>query len=85
MVNVQLFSKTFCLDCHALKKQIDELEQTKLNVNEFNLDTFEGLAESLYYQVFETPTVYINEIRLSGNVDEIVCKIKEEIKEDINV
>jgi len=61
MGKVKLFWKAECPLCHNAKIIGRMLKQDGLVVDDYNLDTADGLAEASYYGVKSTPTMIIED------------------------
>lgn len=68
MGRVKIFYKSDCPLCGTALKLKESLIREKIDVEYYNVETAEGLAEATYYGVLSVPTVIIedrmeNEIR----------------------
>lgn len=55
-MHIKLFSRDNCPRCPAAKKFITNL---KLDFEEFDVDTVDGLAEASYHEVLATPSIIV--------------------------
>jgi glutaredoxin len=69
MGSIKIFTKAQCPKCPAAKEIGGILQQEGLQVNYYDLETPDGLAEAAFYSVLSTPTIIIedtNEKILAG-------------------
>jgi glutaredoxin len=69
MGSIKIFTKAECPKCPAAKEIGGILQQEGLQVNYYDLETPDGLAEGAFYSVLSTPTIIIedtNEKILAG-------------------
>ena len=69
MGSIKIFTKAECPKCPAAKEIGSILQQEGLQVNYYDLETPDGLAEAAFYSVLSTPTIIIedqNERILAG-------------------
>jgi hypothetical protein len=59
MVSIKVFVKDGCSRCPAAKDLAGKLKNEGYEVHEFQMETAEGLAESVYYGVLSTPTMML--------------------------
>jgi glutaredoxin len=68
MGKVKIFYKNSCPLCGSALKLKESLAREKVEVEYFNVETAEGLAEATFYGVYSLPTIIVedrmeNEIR----------------------
>jgi glutaredoxin len=56
---ILVFSKNDCPQCPAAKALGERLQEKGLVVQQFDIDTADGLAETSFYRVMSTPTIII--------------------------
>ncbi len=56
---ILVFSKNDCPQCPAAKVLGERLQKKGQVVNQFDVDTADGLAEASFYGVMSTPTIII--------------------------
>jgi len=56
---ILVFSKNDCPRCPAAKALGERLRKKGQVVNQFDLDTADGLAEASFYGVMSTPTIIV--------------------------
>ena len=61
MGSIKIFTKTECPKCPAAKEIGGILQQEGLQVNYYDLETPNGLAEAAFYSVLSTPTIIIED------------------------
>lgn len=59
MASIKVFTKDGCSRCPAAKDLAGKLKSKGCEVQEFQMETAEGLAESVYYGVLSTPTTMV--------------------------
>ncbi len=59
MVSVKVFVKDGCSRCPAARAVAVNLIKEGFNVDEYCMETAEGLAEGVYYGVMTTPTMLV--------------------------
>lgn len=59
MPHVKFFYKNDCPNCPPAKETVKQLMEAGYSIEEFNLDTSDGLAESAYYGILSTPSILI--------------------------
>ncbi len=60
-MKVKIFTKKTCPKCPAAKELASELEKRGVDVNLYDLDNPDGLAEAAMYNVMATPTIIITD------------------------
>jgi len=55
---VKLFTKKDCPRCPAAKEVVAKVEK-KVKVEEYDVNTIEGMAEAAFYTVMATPTILV--------------------------
>ena len=58
---IKIFTKAECPTCPAAKEIGGILQQEGLQVNYYDLETPDGLAEAAFYSVLSTPTIIIED------------------------
>ena len=58
---IKIFTKAECPKCPAAKEIGSILQQEGLQVNYYDLETPDGLAEAAFYSVLSTPTIIIED------------------------
>jgi glutaredoxin len=61
MGSIKIFTKAECPKCPAAKEIGTILQQEGLQVNYYDLETPDGLAEGAFYSVLSTPTIIIED------------------------
>lgn len=61
MGSIKIFTKAECPKCPAAKEIGGILQQEGLQVNYYDLETPNGLAEAAFYSVLSTPTIIIED------------------------
>lgn len=61
MGSIKIFTKAECPKCPAAKEIGGILQQDGLQVNYYDLETPNGLAEAAFYSVLSTPTIIIED------------------------
>jgi Thioredoxin domain len=61
MGSVKIFLKAKCPKCPAVKEIGMTLKQEGFPVNQYDLDTLDGLAEASFYSVLSTPSIIIED------------------------
>ena len=61
MGSIKIFTKAECPKCPAAKEIGSILQQEGLQVNYYDLETPDGLAEAAFYSVLSTPTIIIED------------------------
>lgn len=61
MGSIKIFTKAECPKCPAAKEIGGILQQEGLQVNYYDLETPQGLAEAAFYSVLSTPTIIIED------------------------
>lgn len=61
MGSIKIFTKTECPKCPAAKEIGGILQQEGLQVNYYDLETPDGLAEAAFYSVLSTPTIIVED------------------------
>lgn len=61
MGSIKIFTKAECPKCPAAKEIGSVLQQEGLQVNYYDLETPDGLAEAAFYSVLSTPTIIIED------------------------
>jgi glutaredoxin len=61
MGSIKIFTKAECPKCPAAKEIGGILQQEGLQVNYYDLETSDGLAEGAFYSVLSTPTIIIED------------------------
>jgi glutaredoxin len=61
MGSIKIFTKAECPKCPAAKEIGSILQQEGLQVNYYDLETPDGLAEGAFYSVLSTPTIIIED------------------------
>jgi glutaredoxin len=61
MGSIKIFTKAECPKCPAAKEMGSILQQEGLQVNYYDLETPDGLAEAAFYSVLSTPTIIIED------------------------
>jgi glutaredoxin len=61
MGSIKIFTKAECPKCPAAKEIGGILQQEGLQVNYYDLETPDGLAEAAFYSVLSTPTIIIED------------------------
>lgn len=57
---IKLFTKKDCPRCPSAKKVIVDLRSSiDVKVEDFDVETVEGMAEAAYYMVMATPTILV--------------------------
>lgn len=56
---IKFFWKDDCPKCPAAKMVFNGLKENGFNAMGYNLETAEGLAEGVYYNVLSTPTLLV--------------------------
>jgi hypothetical protein len=59
MVSVKVFVKDGCSKCPAVRAVAVTLIKEGYDVNEYCMETAEGLAEGVFYGVLSTPTMLV--------------------------
>lgn len=60
---VKLFVKNRCPRCPQAKEVSSKLKEAGFNVQEYDVETPEGLAEASFYSVQATPTFIIEDLQ----------------------
>jgi len=58
---IKIFTKKNCPNCPKAKSLGEELKKMGKNVEFFDVETSEGLAEALMHNILSTPSVIISE------------------------
>jgi len=58
---VKIFYKDDCPMCPMAKRLKENLQEEKVNVHYYNVETAEGLAEATFYRVMSLPTVLVED------------------------
>jgi hypothetical protein len=58
---VKIFYKDSCPLCPLAKQLKDKLEEQDIGVQDYNVETAEGLAEATFYRVLALPTVFVED------------------------
>ena len=61
MGSIKIFTKSECPKCPAAKEMGSILQQEGLQVNYYDMETPDGLAEAAFYSVLSTPTIIIED------------------------
>ena len=61
MGSVKIFLKAKCPKCPAVKEISMALKEEGFPVNQYDLDTLDGLAEASFYSVLSTPSIIIED------------------------
>jgi glutaredoxin len=61
MGTVKIFYKDSCPLCPLAKKLKDNLKEQNIGVQDFNVETAEGLAEATFYRVMALPTIFVED------------------------
>jgi len=61
MGSVKIFLKAKCPKCPAVKEIGMTLKQEGFPVNQYDLDTLDGLAEASFYSILSTPSIIIED------------------------
>lgn len=62
---LKLFTKKGCPRCPAAKELVNQLKlENNLQVEQFDVETVDGMAEAAFYTVLATPTILV--CRASG-------------------
>ncbi len=61
MGSVKIFLKAKCPKCPAVKEIGMTLKQEGIPVNQYDLDTLDGLAEASFYSILSTPSIIIED------------------------
>jgi glutaredoxin len=61
MGSIKIFTKAECPKCPAAKEIGSILQREGLQVNYYDLETPDGLAEAAFYSVLSTPTIIIED------------------------
>ena len=61
MGSIKIFTKAECPKCPAAKEIGGILQKEGLQVNYYDLETPDGLAEAAFYSVLSTPTIIIED------------------------
>lgn len=61
MGSVKIFLKAKCPKCPAVKEMGMTLKQEGIPVNQYDLDTLDGLAEASFYSILSTPSIIIED------------------------
>ncbi|MCX7856743.1 MAG: thioredoxin family protein [Deltaproteobacteria bacterium] len=61
MGKVKIFFKSDCPLCGSAIKLKDSLAKEKVQVEFYNIETAEGLAEATFYRVLSVPTVIVED------------------------
>ena len=61
MGSVKIFLKAKCPKCPAVKEIGMTLKREGIPVNQYDLDTLDGLAEASFYSVLSTPSIIIED------------------------
>ena len=61
MGSIKIFTKSECPKCPAAKEIGSILQQEGLQVNYYDMETPDGLAEAAFYSVLSTPTIIIED------------------------
>jgi glutaredoxin len=61
MGSIKIFTKAECPKCPAAKEIGSILQLEGLQVNYYDLETPDGLAEAAFYSVLSTPTIIIED------------------------
>jgi len=85
MGTVKIFYKEDCPMCPLAKKLVDLLQEEKIGVCSYNVETAEGLAEATFYNVKALPTVVVEDEMENGlgewrgkvpNMDEVLSAVQ---------
>jgi len=80
MIEAKLFTKPFCSDCQKAHIKLDEWKaKYNFQIVEYDLETADGLAEALYYDVFKVPTFMIDNKHIKFEDESTFTKIEEMI------
>ena len=58
-MTVKMFVKDGCSKCPAAKVVAGKLKEDGIEVQEYSMETAEGLAEGVFYGVMATPTMMV--------------------------
>jgi len=61
MGKIKLFWKNLCPKCEKAKDMGNLLKKEGFTVIDYNLDTFEGLAEASFYGIMSTPSIIVED------------------------
>jgi glutaredoxin len=61
MGTVKIFYKDSCPLCPVAKKLKNTLEEQNIGVQDYNVETAEGLAEATYYRVMALPSIFVED------------------------
>jgi thioredoxin-related protein len=53
---VKFFSRDYCPYCVPVKEIMKELQQNGITVQQFDIDSVDGRAEAMFYDVMGTPS-----------------------------